>query len=214
MSEGLIEATKKWVQDKLNQAESGHDWWHIQRVFATAKHLADKTGADATVTTLAALLHDLSDAKFVEKPEEIENEITAFLSHNGATASIIEQVMYIIRNMSFRHSAHFDGSKTIEFQAVQDADRLDAIGAIGIARAFSYGGYKKRPFLIHKSRQGAEAAFENNPSDGSTIGHFYEKLLLLKDMMNTEAAREMAGQRHLFMLQWLDQFYNEWEGKA
>lgn len=214
MSEALIESTKKWVQEKLNQAESGHDWWHIQRVFNTSKQLADKTGADATITALAALLHDLSDAKFVEKPEEIEDEITVFLSNNGASATIIEQVMYIIRHMSFRHSANFKGSKTIEFQVVQDADRLDAIGAIGIARAFSYGGYKKRPFMTVETRKQAEIQMQAQIGDGSTIGHFYEKLLLLKGMMNTEAAREVAEQRHRFMLQWLDQFYAEWEGKA
>ncbi|MCE1202955.1 MAG: HD domain-containing protein [Bacteroidia bacterium] len=213
MPENLIEKTKSWVQARLTEAESGHDWWHIQRVYKTAMHLAKSENADETTVALAALLHDLTDTKLTDRAEAIEAEIVAFLQQIGASASLIEQVMYIVRNMSFRHSAHFTGNKTIEFQVVQDADRLDAIGAIGIARAFSYGGFKKRPFLNFETRAEAEAFFGNSNTDASTIGHFYEKLLLLKDMMNTKSARRLAEERHIFMLRWLDEFYREWEGE-
>lgn len=214
MPENLIETTKSWVRARLMEAESGHDWWHIHRVYNTAMHLAKSENADETVVALAALLHDLTDTKLTDQAEAIEAEIVAFLQLHGASVSLIEQVMYIIRHMSFRHSAHFAGNKTIEFQVVQDADRLDAIGAVGIARAFSYGGFKKRPFLNFETRAEAETFFTGYGSDASTIGHFYEKLLLLKDLMNTQAAMRMAEERHLFMLQWLEQFYKEWEGEA
>lgn len=210
--ENLIETTKSWVRARLSEAESGHDWWHIHRVYKTAMQLAQSENADETTVALAALLHDLTDTKLTDQAEAIEAEIVAFLEQNGASVSLTEQVMYIIRHMSFRHSAHFTGSKSIEFQVVQDADRLDAIGAVGIARAFSYGGFKQRPFLNFETRAEAEAFFANGHTDASTLGHFYEKLLLLKDLMNTDSARRMAEERHLFMLQWLEQFYREWEG--
>jgi uncharacterized protein len=212
ISEELIEATKNWVQNKLSLAESGHDWWHIQRVFKTAIKLAHKTGADLTIVALAALLHDISDTKFVDHPGVIEEEMSNFLVSHGASTEQTQQVMYIVRNMSFRHSSQFSGTKSIEFQVVQDADRLDAMGAIGIARAFSYGGYKKRPFMTVETRKQVETMVLAQAWDESTISHFYEKLLLLKGLMNTSEAAEMAVKRHQFMLQWLDQFYDEWEG--
>ncbi|HMM11331.1 MAG TPA: HD domain-containing protein [Bacteroidales bacterium] len=213
-SELIISKVRDWVKQKLSTVESGHDWWHIHRVYQTAMHLAQSEGADTTIVALAALLHDLSDAKLTAEPEAVEDEIISFLQQNGIPQEQIGHVMHIIRNLSFRHSSSFTGTKSKEFQVVQDADRLDAIGAIGIARAFSYGGYRMRPFLNYPSRELAEKALMHKPQDGSTIGHFYEKLLLLKDMMNTDTARRLAEERHQFMLQWLDQFYKEWEGKA
>ncbi len=214
ITENIVELTKDWVRTRLSNAESGHDWWHIQRVYKTAMNLAKLEGADETTVALAALLHDLTDTKLTDQAETIEDEIVAFLQQHGASGPLIEHVLYIMRHMSFRHSDHFTGNKTIEFQVVQDADRLDAIGAVGIARAFSYGGFKKRPFLNFETRAKAEAFFSNGNPDTSTIGHFYEKLLLLKDMMNTKSARRLAEERHLFMLRWLDQFYKEWEGES
>lgn len=214
MPKNLIETTKSWVRARLMETESGHDWWHIHRVYKTAMHLAQSENANETTVALAALLHDLTDTKLTDQAEAVEAEIVAFLQQHGVSVSLIEQVMYIIRHMSFRHSAYFTGIKSIEFQVVQDADRLDALGAVGIARAFSYGGFKKRPFLNFETRAEAEAFFRNGNPDASTIGHFYEKLLLLKDMMNTESARRLAEERHIFMLRWLIQFYREWEGET
>ncbi|MBK9290835.1 MAG: HD domain-containing protein [Bacteroidetes bacterium] len=209
-----IAETIVWVKKRLESAESGHDWWHIQRVYRMAMQLAEQTGADAEIVGLAALLHDLTDSKLTDRPAQMEAEIEAFLRQQHVSQTSIAHIMFIIRNMSFRHASVFSGEKSVEFQVVQDADRLDAMGAIGIARAFSYGGYKKRPFMNYNSRAEAEKYFMEGSFDSSTIGHFYEKLFRLKEMMNTDAARRMAEERHNFMLIWLDRFYEEWEGKA
>ena len=211
-----IDSTIEFVKTKLAGAEAGHDWFHIERVYRNSLLISKTEQVNGLVVALGALLHDIADSKFHDGDEEIGPEIaTEFLKSLGLDEDIIEQVTDIIRNISFKNS--LSGKITVnlseELKVVQDADRLDAIGAIGIARAFNYGGYKNRPFYNPEvppnlSMSKAEYKKSNSP----TINHFYEKLLLLKDRMNTETARKIAEQRHEFMLEFLDNFFREWEG--
>lgn len=207
----LIERTVDFVKQTLAGAEAGHDWFHIERVWKLSRHLAGKIPCNHMVVELAALLHDIADAKFHEGNEEIGPETaTKFLEEEGAAPEIIEQVVYIIRNISFKNR-HEVAARPIELQIVQDADRLDAIGAIGIARTFNFGGYKNNPMYDPDVAPNLHLSKElYKKSNGTTINHFYEKLLLLKDMMNTDAAREIAAERHAFMLRFLEEFYKEW----
>lgn len=212
----LIDDTAAFVQRTLQHAEAGHDWWHILRVWNNAKHIGATEQADMLVVELAALLHDIADSKFNGGDEEIgPRTAVEFLRGQGADEVIIEQVELIIRHMSFKSS--FDGQKfySPELAVVQDADRLDAIGAIGIARAFTYGGFKGRelynPNIAPNLNMSKE---EYKHATAPTINHFYEKLLLLKDKMNTATAKQMAEQRHQYMEGYLTQFYAEWEGKS
>lgn len=215
ISEQLISNTAQFVQQTLQQAEGGHDWWHILRVWNNAKLIAQTEPADMLVVELAALLHDIADSKFHDGNEDIGPQTAvAFLKEQQADDAVIEHVEAIIRNMSFKSS--FD-SKTFhspELAVVQDADRLDAIGAIGIARAFNYGGFKGRelhnPEVQPKLNMSKE---EYKKTTAPTINHFYEKLLLLKDKMNTPTARKLAEQRHSYMEGFLEQFYAEWNGQ-
>lgn len=215
MEQVLIAKTREFVRQQLQYAEGGHDWWHIVRVHNLALELAEGTPANMLVVELAALLHDIADAKFHHGDEEKGPAMArSFLLDQQLDNETIDTVIYIIRHMSFKNSFEFNTKKPIEFQIVEDADRLDALGAIGIARAFSYGGHKMRPFYdpeIPPANFTQGKAYKNSQSP--TINHFYEKLLLLKDMMNTEKAKKMAAGRHQFMLHYLDQFYSEWEGQ-
>jgi uncharacterized protein len=211
----LIAKTKAFVRTQLEHAEGGHDWWHISRVHRNAINLADGTDANLMVVELAALLHDIADSKFHGGDEAKGPAMAvAFLRENEVDDNTIADVEFIIRHMSFKNSFSFEGIKSLEFQIVEDADRIDALGAIGIARAFSYGGFKLRPFYDPDI---PPANFTDGQSYKSavspTINHFYEKLFLLKDMMNTTQAKAIAEKRHQFMLQYLDQFYSEWEGQ-
>jgi uncharacterized protein len=207
----LIEKTKTFVRTTLKDAEGGHDWWHIYRVWNNAKLIAKTEQANGLVVELAALLHDIADSKFHNGDEEIGPETAgSFLRSINADEDIIEHVQQIIRHISFK--AGFDKSKfhTIELDIVQDADRLDAIGAIGIARAFSYGGFKGREIYdptIKPNLNMTKAEYKNTTAP--TINHFYEKLLLLKDKMNTQTGKKLAEQRHAFMESYLKQFYSE-----
>ena len=200
---------------------SGHDWWHIYRVWQTAKTIAqtpDTEGAvsDANllVVELAALLHDIADAKFHNGDEEIGPKTARnFLETLEIDAEIVEHIENIIRHISFKGGNFEKTFHSLELAIVQDADRLDAIGAIGIARTFNYGGFKNRPLYdpsVKPDLQMSKEAYKSN--NAPTINHFYEKLLLLKDRMNTEAGKRMAAQRHQFMEDFLAQFYAEWEG--
>jgi uncharacterized protein len=214
--EHWIEETISFVKEQLRAAESGHDFSHVQRVHHMASRFAAELGASMTVVELAALLHDVADAKFHGGDEEAGPQIAAeWMKSIGVYPDIIAAVTDIIRNMSFRHSYGQNSNQTIEFRIVQDADRLDAIGAIGIARAFSYGGFRNRPFYddsippMHFS-----SSAEYTKSKSPTINHFYEKLLLLKDMLHTDAAKKIAEQRHDFMYAFLKQFDAEKEGTA
>ena len=211
----LIAETVKFVKHTLAGAESGHDWWHIQRVWNNALQIIKTESAEQLIVELASLLHDIADSKFHDGDEEIgPKKAGDFLSSQGLPEDLILHVQQIIRNMSFKASLGKVDFHSREMDIVQDADRLDAIGAIGIARAFTYGGFKNRelynpeiPPALNMSKE------EYKNSEAPTINHFYEKLLLLKDKMNTQSGKKIAAERHLFMEQYLEQFYREWEGK-
>jgi uncharacterized protein len=212
----LVEDTITFVKKTLRDAEAGHDWFHTQRVFNNALLIAKDEKADILVVSLGALLHDIADAKFHHGDESIGPEMAGeFLRSLMVDKEIIKKVIYIIEHISFKNSVGVMGKKKhpIELQIVQDADRLDAIGAIGIARAFHYGGFKNRrlydPDIAPKVDQTKE---EYKKSDSPTINHFYEKLLLLKDKMNTKTGTKIALERHSFLLTYLEQFYSEWNG--
>ncbi|TCC97610.1 HD domain-containing protein [Pedobacter hiemivivus] len=211
----IIEKTIQFVKQTLANAEAGHDWFHIERVYKNAVGINATEKADELIVALAALLHDIADAKFNNGDEEIGPRIAGdFLTSLSLEPSIIEHVQQIIRNLSYKASLGEVTFKSIELDVVQDADRLDAIGAIGIARAFTYGGYKNRILYdpeIKPELNMSKEAYKN--SNGPTINHFYEKLLLLKDLMKTAAGKKIAQKRHDFMLIYLEQFYNECEGK-
>jgi uncharacterized protein len=208
----LIAETVKFVKHTLEGAESGHDWWHIQRVWNNALQIIKTESADQLIIELAALLHDIADSKFHDGDEEIGPEKAGdFLTSQKLPADLILHVQQIIRNMSFKANLGKVEFHSKELEIVQDADRLDAIGAIGIARAFTYGGFKNRelynpeiPPALNMSKE------EYKNSAAPTINHFYEKLLLLKDKMNTETGKKIAAERHFFMEQYLEQFYREW----
>lgn len=211
----IIEQTINFVKKTLANAEAGHDWFHIERVYKTAQHINETEKADDLIVALAALLHDIADSKFNGGDEEIGPQKAGdFLESIGVEANIINEVRLIIKNLSYKASLGKIDYFSKELNVVQDADRLDAIGAIGIARAFTYGGFKNRVLYdpsIQPNLNMTKEEYKNTTAP--TINHFYEKLLLLKDLMKTETGKKMAQQRHDFMLVYLDQFYQEWEGK-
>lgn len=211
----IIENTKLFVKQQLAAAEGGHDWFHIDRVYKNALLIAKTETCDILVVQLAALLHDIADSKFFNGDETIGPKTArVFLEKQNIKEAIIHHVVAIIENISFK-GGNFNASFTSkELQIVQDADRLDAIGAIGIARTFNYGGFKNRALYdpeIAPNLSMTKEEYKN--SQAPTINHFYEKLLLLKDKMNTETAKKIAQNRHEFMENFLQQFYAEWEGK-
>ncbi|NNC69662.1 MAG: HD domain-containing protein, partial [Flavobacteriaceae bacterium] len=197
-------------------AEGGHDWFHIERVFNNAKLIAQVEKADVFVVSLGALLHDIADAKFHGGDETIAPRLAhKFLSDQGIDDLLIKHIIKIIENISFKNSLSADKERfrSKELEIVQDADRLDAIGAIGIARAFNYGGFKNRELYnpaIEPQLNMSKQEYKN--STAPTINHFYEKLLLLKDKMNTTTGKQIAEQRHQVMEAYLQQFYDEWNG--
>lgn len=204
--------TINFVKEKLEGAEAGHDWFHIERVWKLSKKIAEQEGGNLEVIELSALLHDIADPKFHNGDETLALKISQnFLEEIHVNAKLIEQVLFVIKNISFKNRAEAPENPPLELQIVQDADRLDAIGAIGIARTFNFGGFKNN-LMYHpeiKPNLGMNKE-EYKKSNGTTINHFYEKLLLLKDLMNTETAKKIASERHDFMLQFLDEFYKEW----
>lgn len=210
-----ITLTINFVKEKLEGAEAGHDWFHIERVWKLSKKIAEKEGGNLEVIELSALLHDIADPKFHNGDETLALKISQnFLEEIQVDAELIEQVLFVIKNISFKNRAEAPENPPLELQIVQDADRLDAIGAIGIARTFNFGGFKNN-LMYHpeiKPNLGMNKE-EYKKSNGTTINHFYEKLLLLKDLMNTETAKRIASERHDFMLQFLDEFYKEWNVK-
>ena len=214
--EAFVEKTIEYVKETLADAEGGHNWYHIERVWKMALHIRKLEGeGDLLTIDLAALLHDISDAKFNGGDEEKGEKMACdFLSSMGLDAPRTEHIRKIIKYVSFKGGFPQDQISTMEFRIVQDADRLDAIGAIGIARAFNYGGFKNRP--LHdpeKDLQEYKDSKAYHKSDAPTINHFYEKLLKLKDLMNTKSGKQMARERHQYMLDFLDQFYREWDPK-
>jgi uncharacterized protein len=210
----IIHSTVDFVKKELVGAEGGHDWFHTYRVWKMACRIAEYEECNKLVVELAALLHDIADAKFNDGDEEAGALKAAdFLSEMNVTDEIIGHVVEIIRHVSFKGGNHQQEFRSPEMDIVQDADRLDAIGAIGIARTFNYGGYKNRKIYdpeIKPDLNMTKEAYRN--STAPTINHFYEKLLLLKDRMNTRTGTVMAEHRHQFMEEFLNEFYEEWEG--
>jgi len=216
--EPIIKKTISFVKETLAGAEGGHDWYHIERVWKMAKFIqAEEGDGDLQTIELAALLHDISDPKFNGGDDEVgSQQALNFLINNNFDRQKAEHIQTIVRYVSFKGGFPQDSINSIEFQIVQDADRLDAIGAIGIARAFNYGGFKNRPIHVpSKPLQEYADSKAYHKSDAPTINHFYEKLLKLKDLMNTPTGIRIAEERHNFMLQFLDRFYDECEpGKS
>lgn len=210
----IIEKTIEFVKQKLQGAEAGHDWFHIERVYKNAVQIAqDSNDINILVIELGALLHDIADSKFHNGDESVGPKIAReFLQMHQVDENVIREVVSIIENISFKNTKNNTNKYTSkELEIVQDADRLDAIGAIGIARAFNYGGFKNRELynpLVKPNLNMSKEEYKN--SKAPTINHFYEKLLLLKDKMNTPKGRELAEERHRFMEIFLEQFYKEW----
>ncbi len=212
----IVQRTVDFVKTTLAEAEGGHDWWHIYRVWKAATQIARTEPADLFVVELGALLHDIADSKFHGGDESVgPRKAREFLESVGVEEPVIAHVENIIMHISFKGGNHEQAFRSVELDVVQDADRLDAIGAIGVARAFNYGGHKGRalydpgiPPNLNMTRE------EYKKSQAPTINHFYEKLLLLKDRMNTATGRAMAERRHRFLEHYLEEFYKEWNGEA
>ena len=211
----IINKTADFVQKTLENAEGGHDWFHIERVYKNSLLIAKEEHCSLEIVQLAALLHDIADSKFNDGDETVGPKVAkAFLESQKVAEEVIFNVINIIENISFKGGNFKSKFNSIELQIVQDADRLDAIGAIGIARTFNYGGFKNRqlynPQIIPNLKMSKED-YKNN--EAPTINHFYEKLLLLKDKMNTQTGKKIAQERHQFMETFLVQFYAEWNGE-
>ena len=211
----LIDKTILFVKEKLENAEGGHDWFHIERVYKNALLISKNEVCNSGIVQLGALLHDIADSKFHDGDETVGPRIAReFLESENVDEEIITHVVNIIENISYKGGNFEKKFSSIELDVVQDADRLDAIGAIGIARTFNYGGFKNRalydPNIAPNSSMTKE---EYKKNDSPTLNHFYEKLLLLKDKMNTQTGKQIAQERHRYMEGFLAQFYAEWEGE-
>ena len=210
--QAVVAATAAFVRERLAGHGGGHDWFHTERVMRLARRLAEIEGADLFVVELAALLHDIADYKFSGDEEASGRQAAAWLTGQGVDAAVVAHVVEIINTLSFK-SVDQPRMRTLEGQCVQDADRLDAIGAIGIGRAFAYGGYKGR--LMHDPDEPPRLGMtpeEYRANQGSTVNHFHEKLLHLRDLMNTPTARRLAEARHQTMVEFLARFEAEWQG--
>ena len=212
----LINNTILFVKKQLEDAEGGHDWFHIERVYKNALLIAaEEEDCDLIVVKLAALLHDIADSKFHNGDELIGPKTArSFLESQNVSKTCTAHIITIIENISFKGGNFNKKFHSKELEIVQDADRLDAIGAIGIARTFNYGGFKNRPIYdpsILPNVGMSKEEYKN--STAPTINHFYEKLLLLKDQMNTKTGKKIAQKRHEFMVAFLAHFYAEWDGK-
>ena len=211
----IIDNTILFVKQQLENAEGGHDWFHIERVYKNALLIAEGEDCDLIVVKLGALLHDIADSKFHGGDESVGPKTArTFLESQNVKEDIILHVIAIIENISFKGGNFEKKFNSKELEIVQDADRLDAIGAIGIARTFNYGGFKNRPLYnpnIQPNMNMNKEEYKN--SESPTLNHFYEKLLLLKDKMNTETGKKIAQKRHDFMVTFLSQFYAEWDGQ-
>ncbi|MGJ8737467.1 HD domain-containing protein [Zobellia laminariae] len=212
----IVEQTIAFVKETLKGAEGGHDWFHIERVFKNTLLLAKEEKVDVLVVSLGALLHDIADAKFNNGDETVGPKLAQnFLGDLEVNEETINHVIKIIENISFKNSlekTEEEKFSSLELEVVQDADRLDALGAIGIARAFNYGGFKNRelynPEIAPNLKMSKE---EYKKSSAPTLNHFYEKLLLLKNKMNTKTGKKLAEERHQYMVDFLKQFYKEWD---
>jgi len=213
--EAILKQTEEHIKNKLSGEGSGHDWWHVYRVWKNVIHIGKHENVNLFVVQLVALLHDISDWKFNDGDDDVGPKLAReWLEKVQVEEDIISHVCEIIKEMSFKGVGVKTPMRTKEGMVVQDADRLDAIGAIGIARTFAYGGHKNREIYNPNIKPDLHDSFEKYKSGTCpTINHFYEKLLLLKDLMNTETAKKIAEERHKFMEQFLDRFYKEWDGK-
>ena len=211
----LISKTILFVKEKLENAEGGHDWFHIERVFKNSVLISKSEVCDTTVVKLGALLHDIADSKFHDGDETVGPRIAReFLESENVDEETIMHVVHIVENISYKGGNFEKKFSSKELDVVQDADRLDAIGAIGIARTFNYGGFKNRALYDPKIAPNSSMTNEEyKKNDSPTLNHFYEKLLLLKDKMNTETGKQIAQERHRYMEGFLAQFYAEWEGE-
>lgn len=212
----VLDQTRTFVRERCDGESSGHDWWHIHRVCQTAITIGREEGADLYVVALAALLHDIADWKFHDGDEEIGPQTAqSWLRSLGVDEATLSHVSEIVRDVSFKGAGVPTPMRTREGQVVQDADRLDGIGAIGIARAFAYGGFRGLPMhdpAAEPFLAGSADAYKAHR--GSTINHFPEKLLLLAERMNSETGRRLARERHAFMERYLEQFHAEWDGEV
>ncbi len=208
----LLTETELFVRSIMNGDSSGHDWWHIHRVRTLAMVIARTEGADLFLVELAALLHDIDDWKLNGNKDE-RNKVSDWLTKCGAGQQLTGKICGIIDGVSFKGAGVDTSTSDLECKVLQDADRLDAMGAIGIARTFAYGGSRGRGIYDPAIQPVMHTDFENyKKSTAPTINHFYEKLLLLKDQMQTKTGSAYASQRHEFMLLYLDRFYAEWNG--
>ncbi|WP_308991579.1 HD domain-containing protein [Mariniflexile litorale] len=214
-SKEIINKTIDFVKETLINAEGGHDWFHILRVYNNALLIAKKEKVDVFTVSLSALLHDIADSKFHNGDETVgPDKARQFLFNINVDSKVIEHVVKIIENISFKGGNEAQKFQSAELDVVQDADRLDAIGAIGIARCFNYGGFKNRALYNPEIKPNLRMTKEEyKSSNAPTINHFYEKLLLLKNKMNTATGKKIALERHKYMEQFLEQFYAEWEGR-
>ena len=214
-NQNLINDTIAFVKKELENAEGGHDWFHIERVYKNAVLIANGENCDILIVQLGALLHDIADSKFHNGDETVgPKKARLFLESKTVSENTITHVVNIIENISFKGGHETKKFSSLELDIVQDADRLDAIGAIGVARTFNYGGFKNRVIYNPEIKPNLNMSKEEyKNSDAPTINHFYEKLLLLKDKMNTKTGKKIAAQRHDFMELFLTQFYEEWNGE-
>ena len=208
----IIKNTEAFVKRTLANAEGGHDWFHIERVFKNARKIASFEEVDEFVVALGALLHDIADSKFHNGDETVGPKIArTFLEEQQVEEKVILHVENIIKWISFKGGNEVQKFTSTELDVVQDADRLDALGAIGIARTFNYGGHKGRPIYDPKVKPNLNMSKEEyKASSAPTVNHFYEKLFLLKDRMNTVTGKKLAEERHKFMKDFMEQFYKEW----
>jgi len=213
MSTEVIAQTKNYIKNLLQQDSTGHDWWHIHRVYNLAVHLAKKENANLFVVELAALLHDIADWKFNKGDDQLGVQLARqWLNELAVETSTIDHVCAIINDMPFKGAGTSSTMSTLEGMIVQDADRLDALGAIGIARTFAYGGYAGRPPHDPTIQPKLHTSFaEYKQHQGTTINHFHEKLFLLKNRMNTATAKAIAEKRHLLMENFVNEFLMEWD---
>ncbi|MZH05116.1 MAG: HD domain-containing protein [Nitrospinae bacterium] len=216
MTSSIISKTCEFVESKLAGEGSGHDWWHIFRVWTLARKIAVEEKAQLEIVELGALLHDIADWKFHDGDDSIGPAMAReFLNSHNVDPDLSDSVVEIISTVSYKGAGVATPMKTLEGKIVQDADRLDAIGALGIARTFAYGGYKNRLIYHPDEKPVLHESYEDyKKNEGHTINHFYEKLLLLKERMNTNTGKKIAEGRHQFMQSYLDQFYREWDGIA
>lgn len=211
----LVAATEVFIKEKFSGGEAAHDWWHIWRVWQLAKRIAAQEGGNLEVVELGALLHDIADWKFHGGSDEAGPAAArAWLESQHAAPEVLKQVLHIVEHVSYKGAGEKEKMESLEGKIVQDADRLDALGAIGIGRTFAYGGYKQRPMYdptVPVERHDTAEQYKSNNSP--TINHFYEKLLLLKDRMHTPTGRAIALERHRYMEDFLERFMEEWKGE-